>query len=577
MTSRNRKGGTNLVLRNAENNQEIASTDIQGGGVWRLFKIPENVHRIKVQFLPMNEIHTDYKRILQLQDDYRYYSFIDSIVIHLGSHLYVKSRQVNKNVKNGKEFEINTRIENNGSFAAAIGPNELTYTVNLPENFEYVENSTEVSFVNGNIPNSTIKPLTVNFDRQNRTLTFSSNGLDLGRSAQDVARFLPNKILNIRCKLRPVNILTPREVTLNEAIKYKIYSEYYFNTTDSTVTGQQTPFNVNVIMNKDDLSEQVNNDIIPSNYTLASYNKLKERAQTILDGEANNVPFNQRYSQTQIDGLLHELQTTLISRVSASRELNDTAQEMTDGAYDSKELTTEEKDALVEQIKNHKNEILNDIDDELTNEGVERVKDTGLTTLEGDTPQPITKSNARTAVNNKVNEQKALIQGNSETTTEEKNEVIRQVEAHSSDAITKIGEAETDTTVNETRDNGTNLISSDVPHSNTQATLDERNEAITNVNREKDQALQNINDAQTNDNVSEAESNGNRAIQQVALNVRKKQEAIEAINTHAQQQKQQIQANKILLRKKKHKPSKMLMKLSQLQYKILIVQIRMRM
>ncbi|MEQ5990604.1 DUF1542 domain-containing protein [Staphylococcus saccharolyticus] len=57
---------------------------------------------------------------------------------------------------------------------------------------------------------------------------------------------------------------------------------------------------------------------------------------------------------------------------------------------------------------------------------------------------------------------------------------------------------------------------------NTQATLDERNEAITNVNREKDQALQNINDAQTNDNVREAESNGNRAIQQVALKVRKK-------------------------------------------------------
>ena len=295
MTPRNRKGGTNLVLRNAENNQEIASKDIQGGGVWRLFKIPENVHRIKVQFLHMNEIHTDYKRILQLQDGYRYYSFIDSFVIHSDSHLYVKSRQINKSVKNGKEFEINTRIGNNGSFAAAIGPNELTYTVNLPENFEYVENSTEGSFVNGNIPNSTIKPLTVNFDRQNRTLTFSSNGLDLGRSAQDVARFLPNKILNIRCKLRPVNILTPREVMLNEAIKYKTYSEYYINITYNTFTGQQTPFNINVIINKDDLSEQVNvnKDIIPSNYTLASYNKynkLKERAQTILDEEANNVP-----------------------------------------------------------------------------------------------------------------------------------------------------------------------------------------------------------------------------------------------------------------------------------------------
>ncbi len=47
MTAKNRKGGTQLVLRNAENNQEIASTDIQGGGVYRLFKLPDNVHRLK--------------------------------------------------------------------------------------------------------------------------------------------------------------------------------------------------------------------------------------------------------------------------------------------------------------------------------------------------------------------------------------------------------------------------------------------------------------------------------------------------------------------------------------------------
>lgn len=74
-------------------------------------------------------------------------------------------------------------------------------------------------------------------------------------------------------------------MTFNEAIKYKTFSEYYINTNDNTVTGQQTPFSINVIMNKDDLSEQVNKDIIPSNYTLASYNKynkLKERAQTVL-------------------------------------------------------------------------------------------------------------------------------------------------------------------------------------------------------------------------------------------------------------------------------------------------------
>lgn len=569
MTARNYKGGTNLVLRNAENNQEIATADVQGGGIYRLFKLPDNVHRIKVQFLPNNELMRDARRIYQLQDGYKYYSFIDTVGINSGSHLYVKSRQVNKNVKNGKEFEVNTRIENNGNFAAAIGPNELTYKVTLPDNFEYVDNSTEVSFVNGNVPNSTVNPFSVNFDRQNHTLTFSSNGLNLSRSSQDVARFLPNKVLNIRYKLRPVNISTPREVTFNEAIKYKTFSEYYINTTDNTVTGQQTPFSINVIMNKDDLSEQVNKDIIPSNYTLASYNKynkLKERAQNVLDEETNNTPFNQRYSQTQIDDLLHELQTTLISRVSSSREINDKAQEMTDGVYDSTELTTEEKDTLVDQIENHKNEISNNIDDELTDDGVERVKEAGLHTLESDTPHPVTKPNARQVVNNKAEQQKTLIRNNHEATTEEQNEAISQVEAHSSDAIAKIGEAETDTTVNEARDNGTKLIATDVPNTtkkaeareavtnsanskikdinnNTQATLDERNDAITLVNRSKDEAIQNINTAQGNDDVTEAQNNGTNTIQQVPLTPVKRQNAIATINAKADEQKRLIQAN----------------------------------
>lgn len=40
------------------------------------------------------------------------------------------------------------------------------------------------------------------------------------------------------------------------------------------------------------------------------------------------------------------------------REINDKAQEMTDAVYDSTELTTEEKDTLVDQIENHKMKFL---------------------------------------------------------------------------------------------------------------------------------------------------------------------------------------------------------------------------
>ncbi|TBW83298.1 DUF1542 domain-containing protein, partial [Staphylococcus hominis] len=161
-------------------------------------------------------------------------------------------------------------------------------------------------------------------------------------------------------------------------------------------------------------------EVIPSNYTLASFNaykKLKAQAQTILEEEANNKPINERVSQAEIDSLLHQLQNTLINRVDAAQEINNKAQDMSDEAEANNELTTEEKDTLVDQIENHKNEISNNIDDELTDDGVERVKEAGLHTLESDTPHPVTKPNARQVVNNRADQQKTLIRNNHEATT----------------------------------------------------------------------------------------------------------------------------------------------------------------
>ncbi|MEJ7420057.1 DUF1542 domain-containing protein, partial [Staphylococcus warneri] len=92
---------------------------------------------------------------------------------------------------------------------------------------------------------------------------------------------------------------------------------------------------------------------------------------------------------------------------------------------------------------------------------VEQVKNTGLTTLAADTPQPVIKPKAREAINNKVTDQKALINQNNEATHEENNVAIQKVDNHSSETLQKIGEAETESTVNAARDEGINNISSD--------------------------------------------------------------------------------------------------------------------
>ena len=56
------------------------------------------------------------------------------------------------------------------------------------------------------------------------------------------------------------------------------------------------------------------------------------------------------------------------------------------------------------------------------------------------------------------------------------------------------------------------------------------------INRSKDEAIQNINTAQGNDDVTEAQNNGTNTIQQVPLTPVKRQNAIATINAKADEQ-----------------------------------------
>ncbi|WP_145361781.1 SasC/FmtB family protein, partial [Staphylococcus epidermidis] len=118
---------------------------------------------LKLQFLPINQIHSHFKTIQHLHDPYTYYSFIHTIPLNSPSHLYLKSTQLNKNLNNPKQFQVNTPIHNNPNFPAPIRQNQLTYKLTLPQNFQYLHNSTQVSFVNANLPNSTLNPFSLNF------------------------------------------------------------------------------------------------------------------------------------------------------------------------------------------------------------------------------------------------------------------------------------------------------------------------------------------------------------------------------------------------------------------------------
>ncbi len=71
----------------------IAEKTVEGGPTLRLFKVPDNVRNLKIQFVPKNDAITDARGIYQLKDGYKYYSFVDSIGLHSGSRVLLKDEQ----------------------------------------------------------------------------------------------------------------------------------------------------------------------------------------------------------------------------------------------------------------------------------------------------------------------------------------------------------------------------------------------------------------------------------------------------------------------------------------------------
>ncbi|HFN9225881.1 TPA: SasC/FmtB family protein, partial [Staphylococcus aureus] len=79
MPTKNGQGATNVIIKNADTNDTIAEKTVEGGPTLRLFKVPDNVRNLKIQFVPKNDAITDARGIYQLKDGYKYYSFVDSI------------------------------------------------------------------------------------------------------------------------------------------------------------------------------------------------------------------------------------------------------------------------------------------------------------------------------------------------------------------------------------------------------------------------------------------------------------------------------------------------------------------
>ncbi|HHA6464926.1 TPA: LPXTG-anchored aggregation protein SasC [Staphylococcus aureus] len=565
MPTKNGQGATNVIIKNADTNDTIAEKTVEGGPTLRLFKVPDNVRNLKIQFVPKNDAITDARGIYQLKDGYKYYSFVDSIGLHSGSHVYVERRTMEPTATNNKEFTVTTPLKNNGNSGASLDTDEFVYKIQLPEGVEYVNNSLTKDFPSNN-SGVDVNDMNVTYDAANRVITIKSTG---GGTTNSPARLMPDKILDLKYKLRVNNVPTPRTVTFNDTLTYKTYTQDFINSAAESHTVSTNPYTIDIIMNKDALQAEVDRRIQQADYTFASldiFNDLKKRAQTILAENRNNVPLNKRVSQADIDSLTNQMQHTLIRSVDAENAVNQKADQMEDLVNQNDELTDEEKQAAIQVIEEHKGNIIGDIGDQTTDDGVTRIKDQGIQTLSGDTATPVVKPNAKKAIRDKATKQREIINATPDATEDEIQDALNQLATDETDAIDNVTNATTNADVETAKNNGINTIGAVVPqvthkkaardainqatatkrqqiNSNREATQEEKNAALNELTQATNHALEQINQATTNADVDNAKGDGLNAINPIAPVTVVKQAARDAVSHDAQQHIAEINAN----------------------------------
>ncbi len=260
------------------------------------------------------------------------------------------------------------------------------------------------------------------------------------------------------------------------------------------------------------------------------------------------------------------MQHTLIRSVDAENAVNKKVDQMEDLVNQNDELTDEEKQAAIQVIEEHKNEIIGNIGDQMTDDGVTRIKDQGIQTLIGDTATPVVKPNAKKAIRDKATKQRAIINATPDATEDEIQDAINQLATDETDAIDNVTNATTNADVETAKNNGINTIGAVVPqvthkkaardainqatatkrqqiNSNREATQEEKNAALNELTQATNHALEQINQATTNADVDNAKGDGLNAINPIAPVTVVKQAARDAVSHDAQQHIAEINAN----------------------------------
>ncbi len=277
---------------------------------------------------------------------------------------------------------------------------------------------------------------------------------------------------------------------------------------------------------------EISNSSLTDEEKTALNNEVDQKANSAKDA-INNATTPEAVTTAQGNGIKNinatSVPTTSTAKEAAKKAVAEAA-EAKNSAIDSSNLTDEEKAALKQKVTEAQNGADHAIDNATTNAAVTEAKDNGISAIDG-IEVPITsatKEQAITDLNTAVDDAKKTIDQDNNLTDEQKQAAKDQIDSDAKTAQDAINNAKTNDDVKKAVDDGKLVIDKDVANAaidNAVAgKLKEINDSLTNeekqaytdlINNEADNAKQKIAEATTPEEVTRAQEEGVKDINNI--------------------------------------------------------------
>ena len=325
------------------------------------------------------------------------------------------------------------------------------------------------------------------------------------------------------------------------------------------------------------------NDAIDANNDLTAEEKAKAKEDAKAKADVakqaiDNATTNDAVTQAKNDGAtkVDSVNPVAVKKPEAKKAIDDALKAKNDAIDANNDLTAEEKAKAKEDAKAKADAAKQAIDNAKTNAGVDQAKTDGTTSVDSVTPTPAAKPTAKQAIDDTLKAKNEAIDANNDLTDEEKTAAKADAKAKADAAKTAIDNATTNDAVTQAKNDGATSVDSVTPtaqakpaakkavedalkakeaeiDANNDLTAEEKVKAKEDAKAKADAAKQAIDNATTNDAVTQAKNDGATSVDSVNPTAQAKPASKKAIDDALKAKNDAIDANNDLTAEEKVK------------------------